>query len=200
MTQSLPQLILPIKMEKSSERLTSLSGLVIWEELARASGIWDRLDAVLQAPQSGRGYQPSEFVQPLVWMLHAGGRRLEDLRELRAEEGALKEVGLRAGPGVGAGGAGEGVGIASRAGCRDGRRLAPAARTGRGGRGPGGQPGNGAGSFAAGARGSDLRCRRPRDRGGEGRRGPDVTQGQRLHAAAGLRERYLRGTPVPGRQ
>jgi len=101
MTQSLPQLILPIKMEKSSERLTSLSGLVILEELARATGIWDRLDAVLQAPQSGRGYQPSEFVQPLVWMLHAGGRRLEDLRELRAEEEALKELGLRAVPDAG---------------------------------------------------------------------------------------------------
>src|SRR3972149_8802472 len=95
MTQSLPQLILPIKMEKSSERLTSLSGLGILEELARATGIWDRLDAVLQAPQSGRGYQPSEFVQPLVWMLHAGGRRLEDLRELRAEEEALDRKSTR---------------------------------------------------------------------------------------------------------
>ena len=35
MAQSVAQLILPIKMEKSSERLTSLRGLVVLEELAR---------------------------------------------------------------------------------------------------------------------------------------------------------------------
>jgi hypothetical protein len=35
MEQSLPQLILPIKMERSSERLTSWGGLVVLEELAR---------------------------------------------------------------------------------------------------------------------------------------------------------------------
>ena len=35
MAQSVAQLILPIKMEKSSERLTSLGGLVVLEELAR---------------------------------------------------------------------------------------------------------------------------------------------------------------------
>ena len=101
MPLSLPQLILPIKMERSSERLTSLSGLVVLEELARAKGLWDRLDEVMQGPQSGRGYQPSEFVQPLVWMLHAGGRRLEDLRELRAEGEVLEKLGLRAVPDAG---------------------------------------------------------------------------------------------------
>ena len=81
MAQSLPQLILPIKLEKSSERLTSLGGLVVLEELARATGVWEKIDRVLEGPKSGRGYQPHEFVQPLVWMLHAGGRRLEDLRD-----------------------------------------------------------------------------------------------------------------------
>jgi hypothetical protein len=36
MENSQPQLILPIKLERSSERLTSLGGLVVLEELARA--------------------------------------------------------------------------------------------------------------------------------------------------------------------
>ena len=80
MEPSLPQLILPIKLERSPERLTSLGGLVVLEELARAAGVWEKVDRVLKGPKSGRGYQPHEFVQPLVWMLHAGGRRLEDLR------------------------------------------------------------------------------------------------------------------------
>ena len=96
MEPSLPQLILPIKLERSPERLTSLGGLVVLEELARAAGVWEKVDRVLKGPQSGRGYQPHEFVQPLVWMLHAGGRRLEDLRELRGEHEVLERLGLDA--------------------------------------------------------------------------------------------------------
>ncbi len=45
--------------------------------------------------------QPHEFVQGLVWMLHAGGRRLEDLRELRAEQEVLGALGLEAVPDAG---------------------------------------------------------------------------------------------------
>jgi hypothetical protein len=101
METSLPQLILPIKMEKSEEHLTSLGGLVVLEEMAQALKVWKRVDEHLKGPGSGRGYRPSAFVQPLVWMLHAGGRRLEDLRELRAEQEVLKELGLRAVPDAG---------------------------------------------------------------------------------------------------
>jgi Transposase DDE domain group 1 len=101
MEASLPQLILPIKLEKSRERLTSLSGLLVLEELARALGVWEEVDGVLEGPKSGRGYGPREFVQALVWMLHGGGRRLEDLRELGAEREVLEELGLEAVPDAG---------------------------------------------------------------------------------------------------
>jgi hypothetical protein len=101
MEQSLAQLILPIKLERSSERLTSLGGLVVLEELARTAGMWEKTGRVLEGARSGRGYQPHEFVQPLVWMLHAGGRRLEDLRELRAEREVLERLGLEAVPDAG---------------------------------------------------------------------------------------------------
>jgi hypothetical protein len=101
MEASLPQLILPIKLERSSERLTSLGGLVVLEELARAVGLWEEVDRAMEGPKSGRGYQPREFVQALVWMLHAGGRRLEELRELGAEQEVLGELGLEAVPDAG---------------------------------------------------------------------------------------------------
>ena len=101
MTQSVPQLHLPIKIERSPERLTSLGGLLVVEELARALRVWEQVDQRLEAPRSGRGYQPGEFVQALVWMLHAGGRRLEDLRELRAEHAVLERLGLREVPDAG---------------------------------------------------------------------------------------------------
>jgi hypothetical protein len=94
MKPSLPQLILPIKMERSQERLTSLGGLVVLEELAQTVGVWEQVGQVMEGPPSGRGYQAREFVQALVWMLHAGGRRLEDLRELREEYEVLGQLGL----------------------------------------------------------------------------------------------------------
>jgi hypothetical protein len=101
MQPSLPDLILPIKLERSEERLTSLGGLVLLEEMAQALGVWKRVDQHLAGAGSGRGYGPREFVQPLVWMLHAGGRRLEDLRELRAEQEVLENLGLQAVPDAG---------------------------------------------------------------------------------------------------
>ena len=101
MEASLPQLILPIKLERSSERLTSLGGLVVLEELARAVGLWEDVDRALEGAKSGRGYPAHAFVQALVWMQHAGGRRLEDLRELRAEHEVLGAMGLAAVPDAG---------------------------------------------------------------------------------------------------
>jgi hypothetical protein len=101
MEASLPQLILPIKLERSSERLTSLGGLMVVEELARAVGLWEQVDGALAGPKSGRGYAPHAFVQGLIWMLHAGGRRLEDLRELRSEQEVLGALGLEALPDAG---------------------------------------------------------------------------------------------------
>ena len=63
------------------------------EETVRALKVWQRVDGHLKGPGSRAGYRPSEFVQPLIWMLHAGGRRLEDLRELRAEHEVLRKLG-----------------------------------------------------------------------------------------------------------
>src|SRR2546426_7293684 len=121
----LPQRLLPIKLELSTERLTSLAGLVMVEELGRAKGLWRRVDEMFGAPGSGRGYQASEYVRTLVWLLHAGGRRLEDVRELRAEQAVLKQLGLQRLPSSDALGdwlrrQGEGGGVAAGQRLREG--------------------------------------------------------------------------------
>ena len=72
----LHQSVLAIQLETSDEKLTSLAGLLVLEEMAQAQGLWSRVDELLPGPGSGRGYQASEFVRPLVWLLSAGGRRL----------------------------------------------------------------------------------------------------------------------------
>ena len=53
------QSVLPIKLEKSAERLTSLAGLVVVEETARAKGLWRRVEELFPEPGSGRGYRAS---------------------------------------------------------------------------------------------------------------------------------------------
>ena len=98
MTKKLQQTLLPIKLEQSEEKLTSLAGLVVVEELARAKGVWEMVDEQFPGPGSGRGYKASEFVRALVWMLSAGGRSLEHLRELRAEQEVLSKLGLKGVP------------------------------------------------------------------------------------------------------
>ncbi|HVB29497.1 MAG TPA: hypothetical protein VNG91_06790 [Terriglobia bacterium] len=56
----LQQTLLPIKLEAVEERLTSLAGLMGVAELARARGLWRRVDELLPPPGSGRGYRASE--------------------------------------------------------------------------------------------------------------------------------------------
>jgi len=53
MDRSLAQLILPIKMERSSHRPASLGGLVVQEELARGVRLWEEVDRVLEGPFLG---------------------------------------------------------------------------------------------------------------------------------------------------
>ncbi len=91
MVMELQQGILPFKIEKSDEPLIARAGLVLPYEMARALKLPQVIDRELPPPGSGHGYKPSQFVMPLVIMLHGGGKKLEDLREIRAEV-SLKEL------------------------------------------------------------------------------------------------------------
>src|SRR5258708_3029970 len=88
----LQQTLLPIKLEKSEERLTSLAGAIGGEGVAGGEGVWAAWGWVV-SQRGGGGY-----VRRLVGVLEGGGRRLEDVRELRAEEEVLGRLGLEALP------------------------------------------------------------------------------------------------------
>jgi hypothetical protein len=60
-------------------------------EMAKALRLPEVIDQELPPSGSGRGYKPSQFVMPLVLMLHGGGKRLDDLRELKGEV-SLREL------------------------------------------------------------------------------------------------------------
>lgn len=91
--------LLPFRMVQSDEPLIARGGLVLPYEMAKAMKLPEVIDRELPAPGSGHGYCPSKFVMPLVLMLHGGGRKLEDLREIKAEVTLRKLLAMKEQPG-----------------------------------------------------------------------------------------------------
>lgn len=90
----MPQTVLPFKLEMTRDTMTAHAGLALLGEFCQAHRLGGLIDEELPGPGSGAGYRPSQFVTPLVLMLHGGGRTLEDLRELRADAGLRELLGL----------------------------------------------------------------------------------------------------------
>ncbi len=86
------QTVFGFKIEKTEETLTAHGGLALLAEYNHGMGLRELADRHLPGPGSNRGYAASAFVDSLVLLLQAGGRRLEDLRELRRESPLLKLV------------------------------------------------------------------------------------------------------------
>jgi len=85
------QTVLPFKVEMTKDTITSHAGLALVGEFAIGIGMLGAADRELPEPGSGAGYKSSEYIFPLVLMLNGGGRSLEDLRQIREDEG-LREV------------------------------------------------------------------------------------------------------------
>jgi Transposase DDE domain group 1 len=86
------QTVFGFKIEKTEEELTAHGGLALLAEYNHGIGLRELTDRHLPGPGSNRGYAASAFVDSLVLLLQAGGRRLEDLRELRRESPLLTLV------------------------------------------------------------------------------------------------------------
>jgi hypothetical protein len=87
------QTIFPFKIKTTKERLTAHGGLALMAEFNHGIGLRELTDKYLPVPGSNRGFEPSEIVDAVVLMLQGGGRSLEDLRELKDEEGLMKLIG-----------------------------------------------------------------------------------------------------------
>jgi hypothetical protein len=87
------QTIFPFKMETTKEKLTAHGGLALMAEFNHGIGLRELTDWYLPAPGSNRGFDASVIVDTLVLMLQGGGKSLEDLRELKNEEGLMELIG-----------------------------------------------------------------------------------------------------------
>jgi len=84
----------PASPERSRWRaglITPHAGLALLGEFAVGLGLLGSVDRHLPKPGSGAGYNPSEYIFPLILMLNGGGRSLEDIRQIRTDEG-LREI------------------------------------------------------------------------------------------------------------
>jgi len=91
MSGKLRQGILAFRIERSEEPLVARGGLVVPYEMAKALRLPEVIDRELPAPGSGRGYRSSQFVMPMLLMFHGGGKKLEDIREIKGEA-SLREL------------------------------------------------------------------------------------------------------------
>jgi hypothetical protein len=90
---SIPQTVFPFKIGTTKENLTAHGGLAMMAEFNEGIGLRELTDQYLPGPGSNRGFAPSVVVDSLVLMLQGGGRTLEDLRELKNEQGLRELVG-----------------------------------------------------------------------------------------------------------
>jgi len=90
---SIAQTVFSFKIETTKEKLTAHGGLAMMAEFNEGIGLRELTDQYLPGPGSNRGFEPSVMVDSLVLMLQGGGRTLENLRELKNEEGLRKLVG-----------------------------------------------------------------------------------------------------------
>ncbi|MBU0672644.1 MAG: IS1380 family transposase [Candidatus Margulisbacteria bacterium] len=100
MSTNIQQKLLDFQLQKSSDTLTSKSGLSVFYEAALALGMSEAIKANLPEPKSNRGLKPAEYVLPLALMFCGGGRSMEDIREIELDQGLRKICGLTKIPGA----------------------------------------------------------------------------------------------------
>jgi len=85
------QTVLPFKLERTEERVTARSGLVLYGEFMRAMGVEALVDRHIPRPGSGRGFGAMSYIKALSMALYGGGETIEDVREIRGD-GSLRDV------------------------------------------------------------------------------------------------------------
>jgi hypothetical protein len=80
-----------IKLERTDERITRRTGLILVNRFGEKINLPYKIDQAFRAPGSNRGFAPSTFILSLVEMLIDGATYLEDIR-LFEDDDAYKEL------------------------------------------------------------------------------------------------------------
>jgi hypothetical protein len=80
-----------LRLERTDERLTRRSGLVLIDRFGKRLDMAKRIDGVFPAPGSNRGFLASTYVTTLIEMMIDGATCLEDVRAFR-DDGAYQAM------------------------------------------------------------------------------------------------------------
>jgi hypothetical protein len=86
------QTVLNFSIESSDEKLTPRSGTILLGEFFKAIRLDKMCNRYLPEPKSNHSYQPFEMIQPLLLMLHSGGKSLEDIRVINSDDAIKKTL------------------------------------------------------------------------------------------------------------
>lgn len=86
--------ILPYQLTQTDDLLTANAGLVSLAELLKRIEFSKSIDEYFPQPGSNRGFKPSNFVIPLLMMLHQGYDRLDDLKHFKDDRALCMLLGL----------------------------------------------------------------------------------------------------------
>jgi len=87
--------ILPYKLTKTNEQLTSRAGLLTIAQLMQSLQLGEHIDQVFPLPKSNRGIKPSGYLETLILMQHEGSFHLDDVRHLHEESTLLSVLGVK---------------------------------------------------------------------------------------------------------
>jgi len=86
------QTVLNFKLEYSEkEKITPYAGLGIYGELYKGVGLDKLIGKYFPEPGSGRGFKANAYIYPLVLMFLGGGKYIEDIEKIAADE-SLKKI------------------------------------------------------------------------------------------------------------
>jgi len=90
--------LLPFKLASTDDKITPNAGLGLFGEFLYSQRFSEFLDNNVRGFKSNHSYKPSEYVVPLLLMLHGGGRYIEDVREIASDEALLQLLQISAIP------------------------------------------------------------------------------------------------------
>ena len=91
--------ILPFSLAKSNEKLTDRGAIAVVDEFADAIGLPEKVGKEFPPPGSNAGIAPSVYVRTLMYHFSEGGRHIEEIRQIKADEGFRSLIGLDRMPG-----------------------------------------------------------------------------------------------------
>ena len=89
------QNVLNFTIEGTNEKLPPERERQFLESFLKRSRLINSPINIYKVPQSNQDYDPYAFIQPLLLMLHSGGKYLEDIRMINADKALCKLLGIR---------------------------------------------------------------------------------------------------------